>query len=601
MSTSAPSRTVPLPATVAPPGERGVQITAVGLTMEHGDGVTALDDVTLTVEPGRLTAVIGPSGAGKSTLLKALAGIAPAQQGTVAFAGATGHGTGVGFVPQDDILHRELPLRRTLRYAAALRFAASPAAIDAAVADAMGILGLDQYGDVPVHSLSGGQRKRASIACEILSRPGVCFLDEPTSGLDPATAADLVSYLHRMCADGSTVVFTTHSVEDIERSDSVVVLAPGGRLLAVGTPSEVLDRLGADTFPDLYGRLSEDGPASNSAPARPRAGMPTGSSRRRVRADWPSALRQWLVLTHRSADILYRNRLTVAILLGSPAAVIAMFGILFRPGGFDADTADPTAAVQVAYWLSFAGFFFGLTFGLLQVTTEVPVLRRERHAGVRTGAYLASKLTLLTPVLLLVNAAMILVLRVLDRIPDVALGALAQLYLTLALNSLAALCLGLLSSAAVTSTAQAALALPMLCFPAVLFSGAMVPPPAMAGAGRLIAAGMSDRWAFEAIARHLDVAALTGPRSTFAGLGASSPATYWGLLLAFILIFGFGALGPCVGEPATSAREANNALSYAASNRGSPGRHDCAPGSISVGMKNRWPPRQTSRACSTGP
>jgi ABC-type multidrug transport system ATPase subunit len=246
--------------------------------MEHGDGVTALDDVTLTVEPGRLTAVIGPSGAGKSTLLKALAGIAPAQQGTVAFAGATGHGTGVGFVPQDDILHRELPLRRTLRYAAALRFAASPAAIDAAVADAMGILGLDQYGDVPVHSLSGGQGKRASIACEILSRPGVSFLDEPTSGLDPATAADLVSYLHRMCADGSTVVFTTHSVEDIERSDSVVVLAPGGRLLAVGTPSEVLDRLGADTFPDLYGRLSEDGPASNSAPARPRAGMPTGSS-----------------------------------------------------------------------------------------------------------------------------------------------------------------------------------------------------------------------------------------------------------------------------------------------------------------------------------
>jgi hypothetical protein len=197
--------------------------------------------------------------------------------------------------------------------------------------------------------------------------------------------------------------------------------------------------------------------------------------------------------------------------------------------------------VQVAYWLSFAGFFFGLTFGLLQVCTEGPVLRRERHAGMRTGAYLASKLALLTPILLLVNGAMIIVLRALDRIPDLSAGALAQLYVTMALNSVAALCLGLLASAAVTSTAQAALALPMLCFPAVLFSGAMVPISVMAHAGRAIAAAMSNRWAFEAIARHLDVAALAGPASPYAGLGASSAATYWALLFAFTLVLGSAA------------------------------------------------------------
>lgn len=523
--------------------ERGVRITAVGLRMQHRNGTTALDDVTLTIEPGALTAVIGPSGAGKSTLIMALAGNAPAQQGTVTFGGAdaTGRAAGVGFVPQDDILHHELPLRRTLRYAAAVRIAASRASIDDAVAGAMHTLGLTRHAEVPVGSLSGGQRKRASIACEILTRPGVCFLDEPTSGLDPSAAADLVAHMQRMCAEGSTVVFTTHSVEDIARSDKVVVLAPGGRLVAVGTPTEVLERLGADTFAQLYDRLPGDHIAADPGATDSGAAVPVTPSRRRLRADRPGALRQWSVLTQRSADILTRNRLTLAILLGSPAAVIAMFGILFRPGSFDPGAADTTAAVQVAYWLSFAGFFFGLTFGLLQVCTEVPILQRERHAGVRTGAYLASKLTFLTPVLLIVNGAMIAVLRALDRIPELSAGALTQLYLTMALNTVAALCLGLLASAVVNSTAQAALALPMLCFPAVLFSGAMVPMPVMTGAGRAIAAVMSDRWGFEAIAGHLGVGALNEPGSAYAGLGASSSATYWALLLAFAVVLGSAA------------------------------------------------------------
>ena len=200
-----------------------------------------------------------------------------------------------------------------------------------------------------------------------------------------------------------------------------------------------------------------------------------------------------------------------------------MFAVLFKPGGFDSGGTDPTAAVQVAYWLSFAGFFFGLTFGLLQVCTELTTLRSESFAGVRTGAYLASKVALLTPVLLAVNATMILVLQTLDRIPHLSADAFVQLNITMALNAMAALCLGLLASAAVTSTAQAALALPMLCFPAVLFSGAMVPNSVMAGAGRAISAAMSDRWAFEAISRHLHIAAHIGEAALVPSAGWMEP------------------------------------------------------------------------------
>src|SRR4051794_23874013 len=525
---------------------RGARIRAVNLTLRHRNGAIGLDDVSLTIEPGGLTGGVGPSGAGKSTLLAALAGIGPQPEGTVTFHGdgRDGQDNGIGFVPQDDVLHGELPLRRTLRYAATLRLAAPAAVIDTAVDDAMNTLGLEHRGETPVHSLSGGERKRANIASEVLSRPGIVFLDEPTSGLDPAAANDLVDSLHRMCADGSTVVFTTHSVEDIERSHHVVVLAPGGRLVAVGTPAEVLERVGVADFADLYAALAGGYRAAGTpgrgttATARRR---PAPTRHRVLRADRPGAVRQWWTLTRRSADILTRDRLTIAILLGSPAAVIAMFGVLFKPGGFDAGAIDPTAAVQVAYWLSFAGFFFGLTFGLLQVCTELPMLRSDRYAGVRIGAYLASKVALLTPVLLLVNGAMLIVLQALNRIPDLSAGAFLELNITMALNAIAALCLGLLASAAVTSTAQAALALPMLCFPAVLFSGAMVPNSVMAGAGRAISAAMSDRWAFEAIAGHLRIPARIGSASPYAGLGASSHATYWMLLAGFALVTAAGA------------------------------------------------------------
>src|SRR3954454_16610903 len=149
---------------------RGARIRAVNLTLRHRTGAIGLDNINLSIEPGRLTAVIGPSGAGKSTLLAALAGIGPPPDGTVTFHGdgRERHDNGIGFVPQDDVLHCELPLRRTLRYAATLRIAAPAAVIDAAVDEAMETLGLAARGDTPARSRRGGEPKRATIAAEIL-------------------------------------------------------------------------------------------------------------------------------------------------------------------------------------------------------------------------------------------------------------------------------------------------------------------------------------------------------------------------------------------------------------------------------------------------
>jgi ABC-type multidrug transport system ATPase subunit len=518
----------------------GARVRAHGLTTVHRDGRTALHDVHLTIEPGSVTTLIGPSGAGKSTLLAALAGLTPAQGGTVTIEPHDDRPVRIGYVPQDDILHNELPLRRTLRYAAELRLDTTSATdVDAAVDQVLRTLGLTDRADVRVADLSGGQRKRASIACELLTRPAVCFLDEPTSGLDPAAAAALLDDLHELAAGGSTVILTTHSAADIERSDQVVVLAPGGRVAATGTPTEVLASLAARSVPDVYERLLAAPPDSAEPPrSQPAAGTRPDRTVPAARPG-PSGTRQWAVLTRRVGETMVRNRLTLAITLGSPAAVTAMIVALFRPGAFGIG-AEPTAAVQITYWLAFAGFFFGLTFGLLQVCTEVPVLRRERHAGVRTEAYLLSKVAVLGPILLLVDLVMVAALQVTDRLPALTVGEHLALQVTMGLNAGVALCLGLLASALVTTTAQAALALPMVCFPAVLFAGAMVPVPVMATPGRLLAAAMPDRWAFEAIAGHLEVAALVGD-GPHAALGASPTATYWLLLVGFAVALAAGA------------------------------------------------------------
>jgi energy-coupling factor transporter ATP-binding protein EcfA2 len=452
----------------------------------------------------------------------------------------------VGLVPQDDILHHDLPLERTLRHAAGLRLVGNRHAIATAVRDVMQELDVVDRAAVPVGSLSGGQRKRANIAVELLAQPALCLLDEPTSGLDPATARSLIATLRGLADRGAGLAFTTHAVADLETCDRLVVLAPGGRLVYDGPPQMATTRLGADTLNDLYDRLADpDLPGvvsdvrgvrtdhASASAARPtprrvgrRAGRLTAPG---ISLPRPSKLRQFTVLTHRAAEIVLRNRLTLSILLGSPAAVIAMFAILFQRGALTPG-GDPTGAVMEAYWLAFAGFFFGLTYGLLQICTEVPILRREHQSGVSDVAYLASKIALLAPVLLLVNGVMLGVLRILDRLPDLDARTWASLFVTLAVNSVVALFLGLLASATVTSVAQAALALPMLCFPAVLFSGAMVPVPVMTNAGASIAATMPDRWAFEAIARHLEVTRLLGAGSPYAGLGSSSSAYYWTVL-----------------------------------------------------------------------
>ncbi|WP_327032038.1 ATP-binding cassette domain-containing protein [Micromonospora ureilytica] len=539
--------------TTSPP-RAGVGIAAQGLGQSVRSGRQILTDISLSIAPGELVAIVGASGAGKTTLLEILAGVRRPAAGTVTYDGTAAAG-GIGVVPQDDIIHRELPLARTLRYAARLRLPSStgPAEISDRVAEVLAELRLTDRAATPVGLLSGGERKRASIAVELLTRPGVFFLDEPTSGLDPAIAVELLRVLRALADTGATVVLTTHQVTDVDHCDRVVVLTRQGRLAFTGTPTAAREFFGLRSLVEVHLRLDEaTRPAEwpdRFAEQREVGQPPRTSDVADTTAEPPGRvgrLRQWAVLTARNAEIVVRNRLTLAILLGSPVMVLGMFALLFRPGAFEPSSPSPTVTVMILFWIAFGGFFFGLTYGLLQICTELPILRRERLAGVRLAPYLMAKVAVLLPLLALVDLALLGVLRGMDRLPPTGGAEFAALYVTLLLASAAALALGLLCSAAVSDAAQATLMLPMLCFPQVLFVGAILPVPAMAVGCQWISYAMSNRWAFEGLGHTAGVERLW--RDDGSPLGPPLLATYgdsfsrpvwvdWLVLGGFVLLF----------------------------------------------------------------
>ncbi len=209
-----------------------------------------LHDLSFEVPAGSVVGLMGPSGCGKTTLMRTLVGVQRIADGSVRVLGHSPTDAAlrpaIGYVTQAVSVYRDLSVRANANYFAALQ------GFDGAAADrAIEAVGLGAYADRPVESLSGGQASRASLACALVGEPKLLVLDEPTVGLDPVTREELWGHLRGLADAGTTLLISSHVMDEAARCDSVLLMRDG-HLLAHLTPDELLERTGASSLEDAF-------------------------------------------------------------------------------------------------------------------------------------------------------------------------------------------------------------------------------------------------------------------------------------------------------------------------------------------------------------
>lgn len=505
-------------------------LLAEDLTVQIKDKVL-LDDVSFALAEGNLLALIGPSGCGKSTLLRALTGIRPASIGKVRYDGRDLYVDyaelryRIGLVPQDDVLHRQLTVRRALRFAASLRFADDVSRRErrARVDEVIDTLGLTERARARIDTLSGGQRKRASVAMELLTEPSLLCLDEPTSGLDPALDKEVMAELRELADRGRTVVVVTHNVLHLDMCDRVMVLCQGGRLGYFGPPERLLEFFEAADYADVFAKVTDEpdlwsrrfrisdlyrryvvepmisvprpAPAPSAAPApsvapdpaaapAPAAPAPPAPNLRGLpltrRALHPTApLRQFVTLCGRMAAVIGADRGYALFLLGLPLALALLTHSV--PGEYG--LATPPEFVRISLEaqrllvvLVVGAAFMGIAPAVREIVTESSIYRRERAVGLSPGAYLASKIVVFT-VINIAQVVLFVYLALLGRGgPDRSLvlsSPMAEVMLPVALVSISCTVLGLLVSALVRTTEQTTPVLVIVVMAQLVLSGGL--------------------------------------------------------------------------------------------------------------------------------
>ncbi|WP_460064110.1 ABC transporter ATP-binding protein/permease [Streptomyces sp. YKOK-I1] len=403
-----------------------VSFSARHLTVTVDGGKQILKDVSFGVPEKSLIAVIGPSGSGKSTLLKALTGYRPANQGDVLYDNRNLYKQfaelrqRIGLVPQDDILHKELTVKKALKYAAKLRFPADTTAAEreARIDEVLRELKLDIHKEKKVTSLSGGQRKRVSVALELLTKPSLIFLDEPTSGLDPGMDRDVMQLLRGLADDGRTVLVVTHSVAELAICDKLLVMAPGGAVAYFGPPEEALNFFGYDTWADVFSAFENyrdydwagrwkgsqhyqmyaadiDAVAPQSVQMPPMQAMKPPKPQ-----GWMS---QFMTLVRRYTSVIVSDKgflalsLILPVVLGSVSLLIdSGNSLLPNPVNPKSGRIIPNGtATTVLLILAVGACFAGAANSVRELIKERVIYERERATGLSRSAYLMSKVFVL--------------------------------------------------------------------------------------------------------------------------------------------------------------------------------------------------------------
>jgi ABC transport system ATP-binding/permease protein len=581
-----------------------IRIDALNLKKYGNNHVTLLNNISLSIAPRKFVAVVGGSGAGKSMLLNALSGLRPAQDGKVLYNGQdyyrnlAAFNTQLGYVPQDDIVHRDLTLERALFYAARMRLPNdfTEEQIQQRIDEVLEDVEMTGRRKLLIKKLSGGQRKRASIAMELLANPSLFFLDEPTSGLDPGLDRKMMFLLRKLADKGHTIILVTHATNNISTCDYVCFLAQEGRLAYFGPPEEAKAFFGKDNFAEIYSSV-EPSEGNSNVPeevevrfksskdyqayiAEPLKGVhdvtsraPSGingraRSKEKKRPKRGNPWKLFVLLCMRHVELLKNDpgNLLILLLQAPLVALLLMLMVRFEIGGgiFDPNsivqcrtqiltssgplalpgisnvadlvdckqvvnflTTDPNGtsyaqakggtnkalqdfivpaesgdAQRVIFLVGFFAILFGCINGTREIVKEAAIYQRERAVNLGILPYMFSKITVLGALAFVQAASILFIVDAFEPYHQgVFLPVLLEIYVTLALASVAGVMMGLVVSAGAPNDDIANSLLSIIIVPQVIFAGSII--PLKDWFTQIVSAITPSRWALAALGTSL--------------------------------------------------------------------------------------------------
>jgi ABC-type multidrug transport system ATPase subunit len=520
-----------------------IRIDALHLKRIGNNNAVLINDISIAIPPRKFVALVGGSGAGKSTLMNALNGMRPAQSGVVLYNGQdyyshlAAFSTQLGYVPQDDIIHRDLSVERALYYAAKLRLPNdfTDQQIKERVNEVLEDVEMKHRRQLLISKLSGGQRKRVSIALELLAKPSVFFLDEPTSGLDPGLDRKMMLLLRKLADKGHTIVLVTHATNNINACDYVCFLCQGGRLAYYGPPNEAKAYFGKTDFAEIYSALepTEENP---NVPAEAEARFKQSPDYRRyvveplqqgpagrINLDAQTVAikppkrgnpwKQFSLLSMRYLELIFNDRVNLAILLlqapiiglilyfliakatFAPSSIATCFNqqaqitpcqqivdTITASGASNGDqllnqaigTGSGGDAQKILFIMAFAAVMFGCINGAREIVKEVAIYQRERTVNLGIAPYLFSKIFILGIFSLMQSFILVFLVNLkepLSQVHSILFPPFVEIYISMALTALAGLMTGLLISAVVPNNDRAMSLVPLPLLPQVIFAG----------------------------------------------------------------------------------------------------------------------------------
>jgi ABC-type multidrug transport system ATPase subunit len=454
-------------------------IIAQGIEKKYPNGYVGLKQMSAEIPNSHFVALMGPSGCGKSTLLKALNGDNPASSGQVYIHGLLLNmhynflKRKIGYVPQDDIVHRELTVERTLYFAAKLRLpeSTSDAELEVRIDKVLTSLNINdpKIRKTQIKDLSGGQRKRISIAVELLNQPTILFLDEPTSPLDPETIDEFLKCIRQLVKEGTTVVMVTHKPEDLKYVDRVIFLAANGYLSFYGEKEDFLKHFDADNIIEIYAKLNKPKNAlpyynqllkNEQTPELEDEAVFNKSTQKE--SFWLQLY--WLVL--RYLNIKINDRSNLVLLVAQPVIISVLVIFIFK-----------NLELGVMFLMAIAAIWFGVSNAAKEIVGELPIYLRERMFNLKINTYILSKLAVLS--LIAFIQVLIFVTIIYQNYKNYNTGEMPEIYLQsfgtsvwfMFYISIAATAMGLLLSSLFDNTERVMTVVPIALMPQIMLAG----------------------------------------------------------------------------------------------------------------------------------